>query len=293
MHFLSLLIEAASDPHSRVRVVLTLRADFYDRPLRYPGLSELLEDGHVAVHPLGVDDLRRAIVGPAEGAGLELEEGLVAALVADVRGQPGALPLLQYALTELAERPDGITLTREAYGDIGGISGALAQRAEELYTDLGEAERSAARTLFTRLVSLGEETEDTRRRILRTEVDALGAAPGATGEVIKTYGGHRLLSFDREPVGLSPTVEIAHEALLREWPRLRGWIDEDRDGLRLLRHVSESASAWGGRTRPPCPYREPLRDLRRSVGEALLVEREREDVLDTHGDLRRRWLGHV
>ena len=102
----------------------------------------------------------------------------------------------------------------------------------------------AARRLFTRLVSLGEGVEDTRRRIVRSEVDALGGSDGAVGQVIDTYGRHRLLSFDRDPASGGPTVEIAHEALLREWPRLRSWIDDDRNGLRLLRQISEAAAGW-------------------------------------------------
>ena len=243
VRFLALLAATAGS-ESRVRVVLTLRADFYDRPLRYPGFSEFVERGTIAVHPLTGDELRRAVVEPAHRAGLSVEDGLVAEMVADVQGEPGALPLLQYALSELYERRDERTLTLESYQEIGGISGALARRADELFLSLAEDAQATVRRLFTRLVALGEGAEDTRRRVLRSEVDAIPGGEETIGEVIDAYGRHRLLAFDRDPISGGPTVEIAHEALLREWPRLRGWIDQDRDGLRLLRHLSESAAAW-------------------------------------------------
>ena len=143
--FLELLETAARDGESRVRIVLTLRADFYDRPLRYSGFSNLVEDGTVAVHPLTVEELRRAIVEPARDAGLEIDEGLVAEVVADVQGQPGGLPLLQYALSELYDHRGDGRLTREAYTEIGGISGALASRADELYGALEPGGQEAAR----------------------------------------------------------------------------------------------------------------------------------------------------
>ena len=242
--FLAVLETAALDADSRVRIVLSLRADFYDRPLRYSGFSNLVEDGTVAVHPLTADELRSAIVDPAHAAGLEIEEGLAADIVAEVQGQPGALPLLQYALSELCDQREDGRLTREAYAAIGRISGALASRADELFDGLDAGGQDATRRLFTRLVSLGEGAEDTRRRILRSEVDAIGRGDDSINIVIDAFGRHRLLSFDRDPITRTPTVEIAHEALLREWPRLRAWIDDDRDGLRVLRHLGESATAW-------------------------------------------------
>ena len=187
--------------------------------------------------------LERAIAGPAERAGLELEPGLVAAMVADVTDRPGALPLLQYALTELAERPEGGRLTLDRYQEIGGVSGALARRAEQLFAELGPAARDECRQLFLRLVTLGEGAEDTRRRVRRSEL-VLDESPGTTQGVIETFGRHRLLSFDRDPVTREPTVEIAHEALLLAWARFRGWIDEARDDLRTRNALSASASAW-------------------------------------------------
>ncbi len=166
-HFLGSLEAAATDPRSRLRVVVTLRADFYDRPLLYRGFAELFKSRVEAVVPLSAEELERAISGPAKRVDVSLEPGLVAAMLADVAEEPGALPLMEYALTELFERRDGRTLFLEAYRQIGGVSGALGRRAEELYADLDDDGQEAARQLFLRLVALGEGTEDTRRRVPR------------------------------------------------------------------------------------------------------------------------------
>ena len=132
-HFLGSLEAAATDPRSRLRVVATLRADFYDRPLLYRGFADLFKSRVEAVVPLSAEELERAISGPAERVDVSLEPGLVAAMLSDVAEEPGALPLMEYALTELFDRRDGRTLFLEAYREIGGVSGALGRRAEELY----------------------------------------------------------------------------------------------------------------------------------------------------------------
>ena len=243
--FIDGLVTAVSDPRSRLRVVLTLRADFYDRPLRYSGLAPMVESGTIAVSPLSADELERAIVEPADRSGASFEPGLVARIIADFVDQPGALPLLQYAMTELFEDNVIGVLTIEAYEKLGGITGVLGRRAEGLYGDLSASEQEVAQRVMTRLVSLGEGTEDTRRRVRRSEL----GDEAATAAFIEAFGDARLLSFDHDQVTREPTVEVAHEALIREWPRLRGWLDEDRDGLRVHRHLTEVASEWviGGR----------------------------------------------
>jgi WD40 repeat protein/DNA-binding SARP family transcriptional activator len=238
---------ATADPKSRVRVVATLRADFYDQPLSIRGFGDLLASRNEAITPMSPEELERAIVGPAERVGLDVEPGLVAAMVADVIDRPGALPLLQFALTELAGREDVAVLTLNAYRKIGGVSGALARRAERLYDALNEGGRVACRQLFLRLVTLGEGTEDTRHRVRRSDLPHLDS--GAMDAVIDAFGRHRLLSFDRDPSTREPTIEIAHEALLRAWARLRGWIDEAREDLRIRSGLAASAAEWimGGR----------------------------------------------
>ena len=241
-HVLESLRIAASDPASGIRVIATLRADFFDQPLSVRGFGELLAARNEAITPMSPEELERAIVGPAERVGLDVEPGLLAAMVADVVDRPGALPLLQYALTELADREDVTSLTLNGYRRIGGVSGALARRAEHLYDALEVQGRIACRQLFLRLVTLGEGTEDTRRRVRRSELAAAELA--SADAVIDAFGRHRLLSFDRDPASREPTVEIAHEALLRAWTRLRGWIDEARDDLRTRDALAASAAEW-------------------------------------------------
>ena len=245
--FLELLRVAAADPGSRVRVVVTLRADFYDRPLEEPRFSELLAAGSVAVPPLTSDELERAITAPAREVGARVEPGLVADIVGDVANQPGALPLVEFALTELFERRDDTgTMTLASYREIGGVAGALATRAEHLFGAMGPGGRASARQVLLRLVTLGEGREDTRRRVTRAELAALELDIEDLDAMLDAFGRHRLLTFDREPSTREPTVEIAHEALLREWPRLRGWIDEARDDLRRARGLNRSATEWRG-----------------------------------------------
>jgi WD40 repeat protein/class 3 adenylate cyclase len=243
-HFLGSLEAAATDPHSRLRVVATLRADFYDRPLLYRGFAELFKSRVEAVVPLSPDELERAISGPAKRVDVSLEQGLVAAMLADVAEEPGALPLMEYALTELFERRDGRTLFLEAYREIGGVSGALGRRAEELYGELDEDGKEAARQLFLRLVALGEGTEDTRRRVPRAEIASLDVDQQAMATVLDTFGASRQLSFDRDARTGAPTIELAHEAMLTAWPRLHRWIDAAREDLRTERRVAASARDW-------------------------------------------------
>jgi DNA-binding SARP family transcriptional activator len=244
--FLESLRVAAADPESRLRVIVTLRADFYDRPLVYPRFGELLAEATEAVPPLTPDELERAIRGPAERIGVRPEPGLVAEMIADVAHQPGALPLLQYALTELFEHRDEDRLNLAAYREIGGIAGALSARADRIYESTAPHGRRATKQVFLRLIALGEGRQDTRRRVPRGELDALDVDQEAIESVVNTFAGHRLLTFDREPSTREPTVEIAHEALLSAWERLRTWIDDAREDLRHERGLARAAAEWRG-----------------------------------------------
>jgi WD40 repeat protein/DNA-binding SARP family transcriptional activator/class 3 adenylate cyclase len=244
--FLEALRVAAADPESRLRIIVTLRADFYDRPLIYPRFGELLADRTEAVPPLSADELEQAIRGPIERIGVRPEPGLVAEMIADVAHQPGALPLLQYALTELFEHREDDRLTLTAYRELGGITGALSARAEHIYEAFDQRARLAAKQTFLRLVTLGEGRQDTRRRVARSELDDLEVEREAIDNVIDTFGRHRLLTFDREPSTREPTVEIAHEALLSAWGRLRTWIDDAREDLRQERGLARAAAEWRG-----------------------------------------------
>jgi WD40 repeat protein/DNA-binding SARP family transcriptional activator len=238
--FAAELAEAATRP-TGIRVVVTLRADFYDRPLADPQLADLVRDGTEVVLPLSPAGLQQAITGPATKVGVHVHPDLVAHMVGDVTDQPGALPLLQYALTEVFDRRlDGV-LDLATYELVGGVSGALARRAEDLHASLSEAGRRTTRELFLRLVTPGEGTEDTRRRVPRDEL--VSALPGAA-DLVEVYGAARLLSLDHDPLSGAATVEVAHEALLRAWQRLRGWVDGARDDLRTHRRLAAAAAEW-------------------------------------------------
>jgi len=251
MRFLGLLVTAIMDETSRVRVIFTMRADFVDRPLGYVDFGELLRQRMEVILPLTPDELDSAIASPSERVGLQLESGLVAAILRDLGDQPGTLPMLQYALTELYEKRAGRVLTRSAYQEIGGVLGALGRRAEEVYKQLDEESQGVARQVFLRLVTLGEGVEDTRRRALIAELENLKPGevdPRKFSISLKTaldaFGNARLLSFDRDPGTRGPTVEVAHEAILREWPRLREWLDESRTLVRMQRQLALAVSEW-------------------------------------------------
>ncbi|MFN8372307.1 MAG: protein kinase [Anaerolineae bacterium] len=248
VEFLTALHTAVSESRSRLRVIVTLRADFYDRPLLYPELGELVRKHTEVVLPLNVDELEQAIRHPAERLGLQVEGALVKEIIADVRDQPGALPLLQYALTELFERRDGRRLTLKAYHEIGGTLGALARRADQLYNELDERGQDIARQLFLRLVTLGEGAEDTRRRVLQSELLTIGgvamSGTGVVRSIIDAFGKYRLLTFDSDPATRTPTVEVAHEALIRQWGQLREWLLDSREDLRTQRTLAAASGEW-------------------------------------------------
>ncbi len=243
-YFLKGIFAALTDPKNPIRIIVTLRADFYDRPLMHPQLGQLFKERQETITVMTRDELIEAIQKPAESVGAKLETGLVDLIANDILEEPGALPLLQFALTELFEHRQGRRLTHEAYRQIGGVRGALSHRAEIAFSDnLTAGEQAVAKQVFLRLVTPGEGREDTRRRILRVELDTL-ENPETIQKVLDTFGKARLLSFDRDPNSREPTVEVAHEALIREWLTLREWLDENREGLRLHRHLTEAAHEW-------------------------------------------------
>lgn len=250
-HFLNLLNATITDPRSRVRVVITLRADYYDRPLHYTEFGELMRTRVETVLPLGAEELERAIRQPAASVGVRYADGLISRIVSDVNYQPGGLPLLQYALTELFERRNDRIIKLSAYEEIGGTGGALAKRADEIFLEYDEPSREVIRQLFLRLVTLGEGAEDTRRRVQRSELLSLAGDDRTElmDEIIDEYAMSRLLSLDHDPASRRPTVEVAHEAILREWDRLRQWLNESRDDIRRAWALSRAAGEWNENNR--------------------------------------------
>jgi DNA-binding SARP family transcriptional activator/serine/threonine protein kinase/WD40 repeat protein len=249
--FLELLVAAVTAPGSPVHLVLTMRADYFDRPLRHASFAEAMRPGIVPVHAPSRDELARAVREPARGVGVEVDDRLVDRLVDDADGEPGALPLLQYVLSERFEAREADQLTLEAYEAAGGLRGAIGRRAEELYVGLSGEQRDAARDLFLRLVSVDEHDEDTRRRVTLTELSRLSIDAAGCRPALAAFGQARLLTFDRDPLTRGPTVEVAHEALLTEWERLGGWVDAVRDDLLVRRRITASVREWDDADRDP------------------------------------------
>jgi WD40 repeat protein/DNA-binding SARP family transcriptional activator len=234
--FVASLVHAARDTRGRCSVVLAIRADYYERCATYPELSSLLAANHVLVTPMRRDELRQAVERPALRVGLRVEPELADALVDDVEGEPGALPLLSTALLELWQQRDGRRLRHAAYEHTGGVRGAVARLAEAAFGQLDAGQQAVARNVLVRLAVEGPGGTVERRRVPLAELDAERSEDVA--RVIDLLADRRMLTVS------AGTVEVAHEALLREWPRLRGWIEEDREGLRIHRGVTAAAEEW-------------------------------------------------
>jgi WD40 repeat protein/DNA-binding SARP family transcriptional activator len=241
--FIDGMMHAVSTTDSRLRVVATLRADFYDRPLAVQPLAAAAYEATVTIPAMRPAELEAAIVEPVERIGGRVERALVAELVSAVVGQPAALPSLQFTLYELAERRPDKHLTLSAYRELGGVDGAIASRAEMLYTSLDDDDRVALQSMFERLVVVGANGEPTRRRVARRELSGRASAP-SVDTAIDVWANARLLTLDHDPQTRVPTVELAHEALLHGWPRLRDWIESDRAALYTLSQLHEAAATW-------------------------------------------------
>ena len=277
--FLTALAALASSPPKEattVRVVVGVRADFYDRPLAEPELGPLVGANTFPVTPMTAAELHEAITAPAASVGVSFEPGLDSQIVADVVDQPASLPLLQFTLAELYARRNGAIITKAAYRDLGGIAGAIGSRAESLYASLSPQNATHARLLMLRLVVPGDGTEDTRRRVRLSELP-----PGAS-TVAERFESGRLLVGDHDPNTREPTIEVAHESLLRSWPRLQGWLQEDRDALRAVQHLSGATRAWEDADRSDAElYRGARLEIASSVLESRpeqLTHAEREFV---------------
>ncbi|HEY5731513.1 MAG TPA: helix-turn-helix domain-containing protein, partial [Anaerolineales bacterium] len=245
VEFIQRLLELASEPSKRISVVIALRADFYSHCAQYPSLRLAVAAEQEYIGQMTVDELRRAVEEPAKQNGWEFEHSLVDVLLNDIGAQgtsqpePGALPLLSHALLATWERRRGRTMTLDGYRASGGVRGAIAETAESLFTDqLNQSQQDMARDVFLRLTELGEGTEDTRRRAALNELVRQTDEAAQLRAVLDMLAGARLITLNED------SAEVAHEALIREWQRLHEWLTQDRDGLLLHRHLTESARGW-------------------------------------------------
>jgi WD40 repeat protein/transcriptional regulator with XRE-family HTH domain len=289
----------ALETGSRLRVVIAIRADFYGRCGEHQDLAQALQKATLLVTPMSREELREAVVKPAATRGLVVERALAARVVEEVADEPGGLPLLSHALLETWRRRRGKTLTLQGYEAAGGLHGAIARTAEDVYTRLEPAQADQARRLLLRLITPGEGTPDTRRPVERTELEATGRQE--TTQILERLAQARLLTLDDN------SVELAHEALITAWPRLHGWIEEDRDRLRAHRKLTEAAAAWAELGRETGSlYRgrrlvaaqeyfsnsscDDLTELERTFLTASLAAREEEERAVARTARRLRWL---
>ncbi|MEO3749631.1 hypothetical protein [Streptomyces sp. B6B3] len=235
--FIDLLLDARR-PGSPLRVVVAVRADFYGHLTEHAELTAALNEASLLVGPMSPDELRQAIVGPAQSAGLIVERALTSHVVEEVGGEPGGLPLMSHALLETWRRRKGRTLTLAGYEAAGGVNGAVARTAEHAYTRLTPGQADLARRILLRLINPGQGAQDTRRPADRSELEHADADAEQTELVLERLARDRLITLD------DTTVDLAHEALITAWPRLRGWIEADRERLRVHRRLTEDARTW-------------------------------------------------
>jgi WD40 repeat protein/class 3 adenylate cyclase len=203
-------------------ILLTLRADFMGQALTHRPFADALQEASLIMGPMTKEELRMAIEKPAEVQGAAFEAGLVERILEDVGQEPGNLPLLEFALTLLWEAQDDGWLTHTDYEAIGCVEGALACYADEIFGDLSEEEKLAARRVFVQLVRPGEGTEDTRRVARRSEFRE------ADWKLAQVLAGKRLVVTGHDASLGVETVEVVHEALITNWGQLQAWMEEDR-----------------------------------------------------------------
>jgi DNA-binding SARP family transcriptional activator/WD40 repeat protein len=224
----------------REQLVVALRADRMGEVAGYPEFARVVERGLHLLNPMTADDLRACVEGPAQQAGLLLEPGLVDLLLREVEGEPGALPLLSHALRETWAHREGRTLTVEGYLATGGIRGAVARTADEVWESLGPDSQRVTRDLMLRLVATGEAGEPVRHRVPRR----LLTTDPEHEQVMERLVAARLVTSDED------SLQIAHEALARAWPRLQDWLADDAQGQLVRHHLAASADAWDRLARP-------------------------------------------
>ncbi len=246
--FIDSLTTAVSVDQGSVILMITLRADFYAHCASYVQLRQLLANHQEYIGAMNDDEMRRAIEEPAKRGHWEFEPGLVDLILHDVGHEPGALPLLSHALFETWQRRHGRLMTLSGYISAGGVRCAIAETAEAVFTDqFNHQQQAIARCIFIRLTELGDQSSsgDTRRRATLGELILRPEDAVATQTVLKALADARLITTTEN------SIQVAHEALIHEWPTLRGWLEENREGLRLHRHIIDSTGDWLAAGREP------------------------------------------
>ncbi|MDQ7025752.1 MAG: protein kinase, partial [Anaerolineae bacterium] len=291
-HFLQTIHDAITHPKSRVRVIITMRADFTGRALQERVWGEMIQNRTELVPNMSVSELREAIEKPAERVGLVFQEGLVDQIITDVQSEVGSLPLLQYTLNELYERRNGIELTRDSYKELGGISGAMEKRANETYQALSDEEKLLTQQILSRLITLGEGVEDTRRREFLQNLFSMHDDSTMVDEVLIKFQNGHLIARNYDKVTGDIVVEVAHETLIRRWQLLRGWLDDNRNALRLQAALTIEVRQWIDNKRGAdfLAYGDRLSNFRQLLDNKLIAlsQGEREYLLASNAAQKQR-----
>jgi len=262
--FLDLLIGAVNYAADRFKLVITLRADFISSCLEVPLLASVLQQSSVLVPPcLTCDDYRQVIVQPAQQVGLHVEPELVEVLLQDLPHSAGDLPLLEFVLEQLwLHRQSGVLTLQSYQQQIGGLKGVLEKKAQAVYDSLEPEAQACAQWIFLTLTQLGDGTEDTRRRVSKSEMTVAKYPAPLVERTLQALTTAKLIvvNCDEHPVGQSRgtsspevslatlkqevTIEIAHEVLIRHWSTLRWWLQENRTRLQVQRQIEQAASLW-------------------------------------------------
>ncbi|NTU85050.1 MAG: ATP-binding protein, partial [Chloroflexales bacterium] len=242
--FIAAILALVDAPQPGHRVILTLRSDFEPFAAATPGLGERIEQIKVAVLPLGAAELRQAIEAPAQAVGLKFEPGVVDLLVQDIVGEPAGLPLLQFTLLKLWEARERNRITLAAYDKVGGGRQALARSADAFYDQLIPEDQVTVKRVLLRMVRPGQGLEVTSSRIRLDSLYALGEDPGRVERVVQKLIDERLLRLTPGDAQSPPQVEVAHEALVRNWPRLVGWLEDEKVAIATRRQLEQRSQEW-------------------------------------------------
>lgn len=238
--FINALMDAANPDQAGVAILLIiLRADFYANCAEYEPLRAAVSRCQEYIGPLTPPEIRQAISEPAQKLGWKFEPGLVDLIVQDAGQEPGMLPLLSHALLETWRNRSGHTMTLESYAESGGVKGAIAKTAEMVFNQrLSPEQQLIARNIFLRLTNLEEGSQETRRRSSLAELIPAPEQAASAQKVVQLLAEARLITVE------AGAIDVAHEALIREWPKLRGWIEENRAGLRIHHRLAAAAQEW-------------------------------------------------
>ena len=270
--FLKVVLGALELMPDKFKLVITLRADFIAPCLEVPVLVKLLQQSSVLLTPcLSEEEYRRVIINPGRQVGLTVEAELVEVLVQELHQSPGNLPLLEFVLEQLWEYRENGAITLQAYQQhLGGIKGALESKAQAVYTSLDAEAQDCARWIFLSLTQLGEGTEDTRRRVFKSELIVQKYPHALVERTLQVLIAAKLVVVnleedagvwdevraegkisDSSPWSSPVTIEVAHEVLIRHWSRLRWWLEENRALLRSRRQIAQAAALWKNNNQQP------------------------------------------